>query len=174
MKCKNCRQEKDTHNDRNPWNDCKQFISSKEETVGVLKCKNCRFPEGSHPIRYNDSKECKQFIPSNHSPQVSSTLEKDKDPEGKDDRCHLQEHSSGSDIPLKSKVNPKAFDPIKYDIPLSDKIKGFGICRNKVNKGYYDEEDVAEAVRKLKEEFKDIPLNFYFNKRIDKIFGVLK
>lgn len=30
MKCKTCGRCEDSHNDRNPWNDCKQFISSNE------------------------------------------------------------------------------------------------------------------------------------------------
>ena len=30
-----------------------------KETPDV--CENCGFPEGSHPIRYSDSRECKKF-----------------------------------------------------------------------------------------------------------------
>jgi len=38
------------------------------------------------------------------------------------------------------------------EFKLSEKIKGFGRFRNKVNKGYIDEEDIKEFIKRLKEE----------------------
>ena len=125
MKCKNCGQEKDTHNDRNPWNDCKQFIPSEDVSVPqkVVQNKGCGKPykKGILTFECGIDKLCPSCsalkqgaevikkAAEKHSKDVDDDIyntltETDKDPEGKDDRCHLQEHSSGSDIPLSDKI----------------------------------------------------------------------
>ncbi len=125
MKCKNCGQEKDTYNDRNPWNDCKQFISQENKSCEKMafcykcnkfvSCPSClslsftAFLRGTDEIRdsQNHSKGIITLgdgvIPSlpNHSPQVSSTLEKDKDPHS----LQVKDVGSlGSDIKLSDKI----------------------------------------------------------------------
>ena len=63
---------------------------------------------------------------------------------------------------------------MKEEFNLSEKIKGFGIHREKIKKGYIDEEDVKEFIKRLKEEFcdEDEDYNMYeINKIIDKLAG---
>ncbi len=158
-KCKNCGQEKDTHNDRNPWNDCKQFISSKEEKAIVndrklllKENKGCgktikRICKGGENVPYCCGGD--KLCPSCSSNSSRTTL-KDKDPDVSVDLN--TSNSSGSDF------------------VLSDKIVLGGILVK----------DIAEAVRKLKEELQ--PLRYgirveqlnRIHQMIDKIFGEFK
>lgn len=136
-----------------------------------MKCKNCRFPEGSHPIRYNDSKECKQFIPSEDSTNyIGSNLG------GKMAFCYncnkfvscpsCSALKQGAEVIKKAaEKHSKDVDEEVYniltdsgsDIPLSKKIM---IPRYKGWVPVISVKDVAEAVRKLKEA-KQIGNNYY-------------
>ncbi|KKL50141.1 hypothetical protein LCGC14_2308520, partial [marine sediment metagenome] len=85
-------------------------------------------------------------VPQNHSPEYAK-LSKDKDPDDLQATDGDISHGVGKDL--------------GSDIPLSDKVGKYGA---------YEGKDVAEAVRKLKEEL-------YYNdlkEKVDKIFGEFK